>query len=82
METPEEVITDDPWTGGGNLDLRAIVSVRRFALSLQVVAREPSRRCKGGVESGEELRIIIALAYHHHPLVKEGDDAFALRLRT
>ncbi len=62
METPKELITNDPLTGEGNLDFRAKVSAKRFALSLQVVAHEPSRRRRGGVEVGEELRIIIALA--------------------
>ncbi len=74
--------THDPLTGEGNLGFRTNISAKWFALSLQVVAREPSRRCRGGVEEEEELRIIIALADHHHPLVEESDDAFALRLRA
>ncbi len=69
METPGESITHDPPTGEGNLDFRAKVSAKKFALSLQVVAREPPRRCSGGVEIEVELRIIIALANHHQPLV-------------
>ena len=82
MAAPGVSITANPQTGGGSLDLREKVAAKRFAFSLLEVAHEPSRPCKGGVEEGEELRIIIALANHHHALVEGSDDTFALRLRA
>ena len=82
MAAPGVSITADPQTGGGSLDLRAKVTAKRFALSLLVVAHEPSRLCKGGVEEDEELRIIMTLANHHHAFVEGSDDTFAFRQRT